>query len=50
MDNYIKVYDDVLDKESCENLIEKFEKSESLLENVNVDDGDNAISFKQLTL
>ena len=50
MDNFIKVYDNVLDKESCENLVEKFEKSESLLENVNVDDGDNAISFKQLTL
>ena len=50
MDNFIKVYDNVLDKESCENLIERFEKSESLLENVNVDDGDNAISFKQLTL
>ena len=50
MDNYIKVYDDVLDKESCENLIEKLEDSADLLENVNVDDGDNAISFKQLTL
>jgi hypothetical protein len=50
MDNYIKIYDDVLDNDSCQNLIDKFEKSKDLLENVNVDDGDNAIAFKQLTL
>ena len=50
MDNLIRVYDDVLDKESCQNLIDKFDESDKLLENVTVDDGDNAISFKQLTM
>ena len=31
MDNYIRVYDDVLDKVSCKTLIEKFEDSHEYL-------------------
>jgi hypothetical protein len=28
LQDYIKVYDDILDKETCENIIERFEKSQ----------------------
>ena len=50
MDNYIRVYDDVIDEESCQKLIEKFEDSIKDFQTVHLDDGDNAISFKQITL
>ena len=50
MDNLIRVYDDVIDEESCLKLIKKFEEFEDYFENVDVNDGDNAISFKQLQL
>ena len=50
MDNYIRVYDDVIDEESCQKLIEKFEDSTKDFQTVHLDDGDNAISFKQITL
>ena len=50
MDNFIKVYDDAIDEVSCKMLIEKFENSHEHYKNVHVDDGDNAISFEQITL
>jgi len=50
MDNYIKVYDDVIDEVSCKMLIEKFEDSHEYFKTVHVDDDDNAISFEQITL
>ena len=34
MDNLIRVYDDVIDEESCQKLIEKFEKFEEHFEEV----------------
>lgn len=50
MDNYIKVYDDVIDETSCKELISKFEDEHEVFETVHEEDGDNAISFEQLNL
>ena len=50
MDKYIKIYEDAIDEQSCEMLIKKFEKSTKDFQTVNMDDGDNAISFQQITL
>ena len=50
MDNYIQIYDDVIDEESCQKLIEKFESFEDRLEDVYQEDGDKKIAFKQLQL
>ena len=50
MDNYIKVYDDVIDETSCKELISKFEDEHEMFETVHEEDGDNAISFEQLNL
>ena len=49
MDKYIKVYDDVLDKDSCNTLIGKFETSDDH-QRVYQEDGDNRISFRQLVM
>ena len=49
MDNLIRVYDDVVDKESCERMIKMFEDSKDT-EPVKLEDGDNSISFTQLTM
>ncbi len=48
MDNLIKVYDDVIDKDSCNTLIGKFETHEEQHETVYQEDGDEKIAFKQL--
>ena len=50
MDNFIKVYDDAIDKNSCQLLIDKFEKSEHQYEVVRQAERDEAISFKQINL
>ena len=50
MDKYIKVYDNVIDEESCKMLIEKFEDSHEHFKTVHEEDGDNRISFKQIIL
>lgn len=50
MDNYIKVYDDVIDKVSCNELIKKFEDEHELYETVHQEEGENVISFEQLNL
>ena len=50
MDNLIRVYDDVIDEESCQKLIEKFEKFEEQFEEVYEKDEEERISFKQLQL
>ena len=50
MDNYIQIYDDVIDEESCQKFIEKFESFEDQLENVYQEDGDEKIAFKQLQM
>ena len=50
MDNLIRVYDDVIDAESCQKLIEKFESFEDRLEEVYEKDDEYAISFKQLQM
>ena len=48
MDKYIQVYDDILDKDSCDTLIGKFETHEDFT-TVHIEDNDQAISFKQIT-
>ena len=50
MDNLIRVYDDVIDEESCQKLIEKFESFEDRLEKVDEEDEGEKIAFKQLQL
>ena len=50
MDNLIKVYDDVIDKDSCNLLIGKFETHEEQHETVYEEDGDEKIAFKQLQM
>ena len=50
MDNLIKVYDDVIDKDSCNLLIGKFETNEEQHETVYEEDGDEKIAFKQLQM
>ena len=50
MDNLISVFDDVIDKDSCNNLIGKFETHEEQYETVYEKDDENAISFKQLQM
>ena len=50
MDKYIKVYDDVIDADSCKMLIEKFEDSHEHFLTVHDEDGDERISFKQIVL
>ena len=50
MDNLIKVYDDVIDKDSCDTLIGKFETYENQHEEVYQEDGDKKIAFKQLQM
>ena len=49
MDNLIRVYDDVVDEESCERMIKMFEDSNDT-QPVKLDDGDNSISFTQLIM
>ncbi len=50
MDNYIKVYDDAIDEVSCKLLIEKFEDSHEYFQTIHQEDGDERISFEQITL
>ena len=50
MDNLIRVYDDVIEEESCQKLIEKFERFEDRLEEVYKEDEGEKIAFKQLQL
>ena len=50
MDNLIRVYDDVIDKDSCDTLIGKFETYENQHEEVYQEEGDKKIAFKQLQM
>ena len=50
MDKYIKVYDNVLDEDSCKSFIEKFKDSNHLHDHVHEQDGDERISFSQIVL
>ena len=50
MGKYIKVYDDVIDADSCKMLIEKFEDSHEHFLTVHDKDNDERISFKQIVL
>ena len=50
MDNYIKVYDDVIDETSCKELIKRFEDEHEMYETVHQEESDSAISFEQLNL
>ena len=49
MDKWVQVYDNVIDELSCEELIKKFEDSHEYYQTVHQEDGDNAISFEQIT-
>ena len=50
MDNYLRVYDDMIDEETCQKFIEKFESNKDHHETINHVDGENSISFNQLHL
>ena len=50
MDKYIQVYDNVIDELSCTELVKKFEDSYEYFETVHQEEGDEAISFEQITL
>ena len=50
MDKYIKVYDNVIDELSCSEIIKKFEDSHESFETVHQEEGENIISFEQITL
>ena len=50
MDDYIKIYDNVIDADSCKMIIEKFEDSHEHFLTVHDEDGDEKISFKQIVL
>ena len=51
MDRYIKIYDDVIDADSCNMLIGKFEAAEEdQYENVRQAERDKAIAFTQINL
>ena len=38
IENFVKIYDNVIDEKSCKGLIEKFEASQDKYETVNVED------------
>jgi len=51
MDRYIKIYDDVIDADSCKLLIDKFEAAEeNQYEEVREAERDKAIAFTQINL
>ena len=53
MDNYLRIYDDMIDEETCQKFIEKFESNKDRLETINHiggPQGENSISFNQLHL
>ena len=51
MDRYIKIYDDVIDADSCKLLIDKFEAAEEdQYEEVRQAERDKAVSYTHLTL
>ena len=50
MDNYLRIYDDMIDEETCQKFIEKFESNKDHHETINHVDGENSISFNQLHL
>ena len=50
IENFVKIYDNVIDEESCKGLIEKFEELQNKHEIVNIEDKEDRISFKQIVL
>ena len=50
IENFVKIYDNVIDEESCKGLIEKFEKLQDKHEIVNIEDKEDRISFNQIVL
>ena len=50
IENFVKIYDNVIDEKSCKGLIEKFEISQDKYETINEKDEEDRISFKQLLL
>jgi hypothetical protein len=51
MDDYVHVYEDVIDKESCDVIINKFKQTkDDKYEIVHKEDGEDRISFEQVTL
>ena len=50
IENFVKIYDNVIDEKSCKGLIEKFEASQDKYETVNIKDKEDRISFKQIVL
>ena len=50
IENFVKIYDNVIDEESCKGLIEKFEELQNKHEIVNIEDKEDRISFNQIVL
>ena len=50
IENFVKIYDNVIDEESCKRLIEKFEELQDKHEIVNIEDKEDRISFNQMVL
>ena len=50
IENFVKIYDNVIDEESCKGLIEKFEELQDKHEIVNIEDKEDRISFNQIVL
>ena len=48
IENFVKIYDNVIDEESCKGLIEKFEELQNKHEIVNIEDKEDRISFNQI--
>ena len=49
-ENFVKIYDNVINEESCKGLIETFEASQDKHEIIDKGDGKDRLSFKQITL
>ena len=50
IENFVKIYDNVIDEESCKGLIEKFEELQDKHEIVDIEDKEDRISFNQIVL
>ena len=50
IENFVKIYDNVIDEESCKGLIEKFEELQDKHEIVNIENKEDRISFNQIEL
>ena len=50
IENFVKIYDNVIDEKSCKGLIEKFESLQDKHEIVDIEDKEDRILFNQIVL